>query len=178
MGADSAATLNNNFLDLLQDESNTKIIRKKAGETVCLIGSAGNARLIQLVEHAVTLPAPDLTEQDAIMRWLVVDVVEAIRSVLKGKGVITTKDGVESIPGMFLFGVHGRLYDIDGSFFVKAIEGDFAAIGSGSHEARGACFAIWKSKIKTDAEAIIRTALEAAERWTSNVRRPFLILHS
>ena len=176
IGVDSAATAGQS-LDLVGVDNN-KVFRKKAGDGLCLIAASGKARFLQILECHVDLPAlPNSRDQKAMMRWVVVSVIDAVRLKLKEQGMMTTKDGFDEAPGSFLLGVCGRLYEIDGGLFVKAIIDTYAAIGSGATEARGALFAITKLKIRCNPETAIRTALKAAERFTPTVRAPFKIIH-
>ncbi len=177
MGWDSAGS-NNNLLDLY-GEGTKKAFAGKIGEEVCLIGGAGSKRYIELLEHSFEFPAlPDSTTPGAMMRWLIVDVIKGIRSILKEGGIMTTKDGVESPPGNLLVGVRGRLYEIEADLGVRCLLDHFGAIGSGAAEARGVFFGFEKLRIECEPETAILTAREAAERWTPGVRGPFQIINS
>ena len=177
MGADSALS-GGSSLDLLGVD-NSKVFRKKAGNEECLVAVAGNGGFLQVIEHRLVFPAlPDSRENDAMMRWVTVDVLDVLRTVVKANGAMITKDGVDSTSGRFMLGVRSRLYEVGESLYVKAIADTFAAIGSGYQEALGVFFAIQKLKVECDAETAIRTALEAAERWNPNVRGPFRIIRS
>ena len=177
MGWDSAGS-NTNLLDL-QGESTNKTFARRIGDQTCLIGASGSRRLTELIEHHVVFPdLPTATTSEAMMRYLIVDVIPKFRLALKEGGVMTTKDGVESAPGMILVGVCGRLYTIEGDLSVRSHDDSFAAVGSGATEARGVCFGVNKLNVEVDPETLIRTALEAAERWTPSVRGPFQVIHS
>lgn len=177
MGADSAIGGSDN-LDLLGPD-NSKVFRKKAGDEECLMGVAGNGSYMQIIEHHLVLPAPPTSrENDAMMRWVTVDVLDILRTTAKAKGVMITKDGVDSTSGRFLLGARGRLYEVGETLYVKVIVDTFAAIGLGYREALGVLFGAHEFKFESDPETLIRTALAAAERWNPNVRGPFTVIHS
>ncbi len=176
MGTDSAAVSGGNSMDLLGTD-NGKVFRKNAGDKPCLVGFAGSLRFCQLLEHGVELPPlPDASDHAATLRWLIVDVVKAVRLMLKDEGITTTKDGIILAPGSFMIGVGARLYVIDPGMHVKELVDSFGAIGSGRPEANGVLFAIERFNINCEPETAIRAALEAAERWTSSVRGPFHVI--
>ena len=61
----------------------------------------------------------------------------------------------------------------NGDFQVGELHDPFAAVGCGMDLAHGALYALRDSDL--DPESKVRLALEAAERFSAGVRRPFVI---
>ncbi len=160
-------------------ESNNKIFTKMAGNEECLIGGAGNGRMVQLVELNLELPSiPDGQGPGVIIRWLVNDVLKAARGVFESHGILRVKDGLADIPGQFLFAVRNRIFEIGPQLYVNEMAEPFGAIGSGWAEALGVCFALEELEVAVEPERKLRTALAAAARYRSDVRGPFRFIHS
>ena len=97
-----------------------------------VFGGVGSTREAQIVEHRLQLPERGNAD---LMRWLVNDFVDAIRTARREAGheeKLTT--GVERGP-LLLFGAEGRLFTMDCAFALS--EHTEFAMGSGAAEALG-----------------------------------------
>ena len=109
--------------------------------------------------------------QRADMRYMATDFIEAIRGTLKTGGYTVVKDNQES-GGTFLVGHAGRIFRIEDDFQVGEARIGFDAVGCGFAYALGS---LWESRGKRPRDRV-RRALEAAERFSGAVQRPFTIL--
>lgn len=85
--------------------------------------------------------------------------------------------GVDDADGSAILGAvidgEPRLWTFESSLMVDAVpDGAFAAIGSGAAPALGALYATKTGAVETR----VRLALEAAEAFRSDVRRPFVVI--
>jgi hypothetical protein len=109
------------------------------------------------------VPPEGETDREA---FFVREVVPRLRSALE-KGGATQ-------PAQFLVGLRGHLFSIGTEFSAAELEEPWTAIGSGRFAAYGALYAL--EHVALPAEPKVRLALEASERYTNNVRKPFVLL--
>jgi hypothetical protein len=102
---------------------------------------------------------------------MVTDFVDGLRECFKRGGYSKISDNEEN-GGTFLVGHKGRLFTIDSDFQVGEQVEDYAAVGCGDDIALGSMY----STIGKPVEERIRTALQAAEAFSTGVRGPFNIL--
>jgi hypothetical protein len=98
--------------------------------------------------------------------------IDAVRDCLKAHGYAKKKEEQES-GGTFLVGYRGRLFFIDDDYQVGEAADGYNAVGCGLESANGAMFA----SPHVPARQRVRTALEAAERFSAGVRGPFNIVN-
>lgn len=134
-----------------------------------LFGFCGSFRMGQLLRYAF-VPPKHPRRQD-VYRYMVTTFVDAVRDCLKKGGLARKEHEVEEIEGSFLVGYRGRIFSIDTDYQVGESLDGFAALGVGADAARGALFANGRGQAKQR----VRQALEAAERFSGGVRRPFFI---
>jgi hypothetical protein len=153
MGADSAAVkgtlfLNNGFI----------------------LGFCGSFRMGQILQYhlAPVHPQPGQNTYE----YMVTTFIEQVRDCLKQCGFAEIVNEVET-GGEFLVGFKGRLFSIDNDFHVAEIAHDYVSLGSGSDIAHGSLYSTKSMKRPQDR---IKLALQAAEEWSSGVRKPFMIL--
>ena len=168
-GADSAATDTSGFLAIRADAK----VFKKEGYT---IGFCGSYRFGQLVKHEMRLPRIPSGDYDDAERFMVREFVPRLRKLLSKNGLMNTT-GVDKIEdgSSLLVGFNGFLFVIADDFQVEVTQDDYAAIGSGAEIALGSLHADKTSGHLTAVDAV-QNALDASERYCSNVRGPFLIL--
>jgi ATP-dependent protease HslVU (ClpYQ) peptidase subunit len=136
-----------------------------------LFGFCGSFRMGQLLRYAFT--PPKHTRRTDLHRYMVTSFIDAVREVLKKGGVAEKEKEVEAIDGSFMVGYRGRLFTIEADYQVgEAVDG-FAAIGCGAEIAQGALFVTEGAGV--DGKKRVRQALEAAERYSAGVRRPFYV---
>lgn len=132
-----------------------------------LIGYCASYRAGQIAQYQVEWPAPGEVDGADLCRFVVNEVVPVLCKALGGG---TTQ------PGQFLIGLRGHLFSIANDFSATELEEPWIAIGSGRLPAYGALYAMEGSSLDPQVKA--RRALEAAERYTTNVRQPFVVLSS
>lgn len=155
IGADSAATDEADGQWILRDP---KVFRRGA----YLIAFCGAGRWGALLRHVVSLPSP-VGDLDRIMA---VDLADAMIKACKTSAYELPEDCGA------LIGVRGRLYVLENDLAATRLVDRHAAVGSGCHVAMGSLYSTRRLAPRTR----VRTALEAAERCVSSVRRPFRIL--
>ena len=160
MGADSAAVSGWNV-------SPTRL-RKVFCVGEFIIGYAGSFRMGQILQYHLSVPQ----QQDGVSdeRYMVTEVVEAVRQCLKDKGYTKIDSNRES--GAFvLIGYRGQLYQIEDDFQVNTFHDDMAALGAGAEFALGALAAL--SDLKPTKR--IKRALEISAQFSGAVCAPFVI---
>lgn len=128
-------------------------------------------RMGQLLRYAFTPPPPapgtDLHE------FMCTTFVDRLRACLKEGGWAAKDDGREE-GGNFLVGVRGRLFEIMSDYQVAERDADFTATGCGEPFALGSLHAT--AGLGLAPPLRLRTALEAAARFSSAVAGPFTVV--
>jgi ATP-dependent protease HslVU (ClpYQ) peptidase subunit len=134
-----------------------------------LMGFTTSFRMGQLIRYALEAqkPAGDLD------RFMATNFIDAVRACLKAGGW-AKKDNDREEGGTFLVGVHGRLFTVEEDYQVTASADGYAAIGCGSELALGALYATARTRMSPKRRVVL--ALQAAERFSTGVRGPFLCL--
>jgi ATP-dependent protease HslVU (ClpYQ) peptidase subunit len=111
--------------------------------------------------------------------FLVTMFVDRVRSCLRTGGFAKRKEEQE-LAGSFLLGYRGSLYSVDGDYQVARAADGISAVGCGAHIALGALHALNAiaplNSDKLTPNKRLEIALDAAQRWNSAVRSPFVIL--
>jgi ATP-dependent protease HslVU (ClpYQ) peptidase subunit len=176
LGADSAGVSGTN----LCVRADQKLFRNGP----FIIGFTTSFRMGQLLRYRLCPPVhPEVMDVDEFMTTIFID---EVRRCLRNGGYARRKEEQESA-GTFLVGYRGKLFIIESDYQVgRAVDG-IGAVGSGAQVALGAlhaqtataafkCSACSIPSHTRTAESKVRIALEAAERWNSAVRSPFIIL--
>ena len=168
MGGDSAGVAGY----ALHVRSDPKVFRNGG----FLVGCTSSFRMLQVLRFQVKPPEHPRKHEDGSWldpyEYMVRYFVEECRKEFKEHGYLRKCDEQES-GGCFLVGYRGHLFYVDSDFQVGELHDPFAAVGCGMDLAHGALFALQDSGL--DPEAKVRLALEAAERFSAGVRRPFVI---
>jgi hypothetical protein len=161
IGADSAAVSR----ERLRSRGDPKAF--KTGPYV--MGFTTSFRMGDILRYGFRPPPPPTKHLE---RFMATTFVNAVRAAFKEGGVATNSSGVESC-GAFLVGVRGRLFTIESDYQVGLERAGYHAVGSGDQPALGALYATddWD-----DPRARLKVALQAAERFASDVRRPWRIV--
>lgn len=146
--------------------------RKVFANGAFVFGFTTSFRMGQLIAFGFEPPKPPDDEGD-LMRFMVVDFINAIRTRLKEGGFVKISDQVES-GGAFLVGVHGRLFHVQADFQVGEAAHGFDACGSGDMLALGSLH----STVGRPAQERVLAALQAAEAFNAGVRGPFFFERS
>jgi ATP-dependent protease HslVU (ClpYQ) peptidase subunit len=134
-----------------------------------LMGFCGSFRMGQLLRYAFAPPKhPRRTD---VYRYMVTTYVDSVRDTLKKGGFARKKEDVEEIDGSFMVGYRGRLFVVDEDYQITETVDGFAAIGCGQEIAQGALCVTQGM----DPRKRVRAALDAAERYSAGVRRPFAV---
>jgi ATP-dependent protease HslVU (ClpYQ) peptidase subunit len=149
-------------------EISTRLDRKVFPNGEFVIGGTSSFRMLQLLRYAFV--PPKRHADDDVMRFMVVDFVDAVRNCLKAGGFATRDREAES-GGDFLVGYSGRLFRIWDNYQVAEADRDYEACGCGEAYARGALFA--NAELPPEERAL--QALRAAEMHSAGVRGPFHI---
>ena len=136
-----------------------------------LYGSAGSARMAQLLRYSFT--APEMKDGQTLVEYLTTDFIDEIRRCFAIGGFAKKVDNRER-GGCFMFGVGGRLFTVYPDYQVLELSKDFASIGSGSNYALGA-LEVLHDEDSLSPEEKIQKALEVAEEHCSSVSAPFHI---
>lgn len=146
--------------------ADAKVFRR--GEYV--FGFTSSFRMGQLLRYSLEPPKPPDADRD-LMRFMVVDFVNALRKSLSEGGYATKYYEVET-GGTFLVGVRGRLFKVEEDYQVGEALAGYDACGCGEEFATGALYATRGRP----ARSRVRLALEAAEANSAGVRGPFVIV--
>lgn len=135
-----------------------------------LIGFTSSFRMGQLLRYKF-IP-PNRPKDPALLeRYMVSDFIDAVRTCLKDGGY-ASKVNDEEIGGIFLVGVDGRLFKIESDYQVSEMADRYDACGSGQSVALGSLF----STVGQPVDARIKTALDAASKFSIGVSAPYLSL--
>jgi len=160
VGGDSAGVSGDDVMIRLD----RKVFR--LGEMV--IGFTSSFRLGQVLRYSFVLPDVGLLDS---LSYLSTVFVDECRRVFGEKGILSKDDEGMDRGGTFLLGFRGGLYYVASDFQVGEVEDGFYAVGCGAAYAIGALFA---SRGEGARERIF-SALEAAARFSTGVRPPFVI---
>lgn len=109
-----------------------------------LLGFSGPHLLYNALEIPKALHSPD--SYNTLQAWAVVAFVPWLRAFLKERDALEAKDGMQWIPGETIIACGPDFVTIDRGGGVYVHAADYAAIGSGASEARGA---MWSSSPAT-----------------------------
>jgi ATP-dependent protease HslVU (ClpYQ) peptidase subunit len=133
-----------------------------------LFGFTSSFRMGQLLRYKLSPPRryPEID----LFEYMATDFVDAVRKTLKNGGYARTDNGEDS-GGTFLVAREGRLFKVQRDFQVSESMHGFDAIGCGEDYALGALHA--NERLAPDER--VRSALEAASRFSAGVCGPFVI---
>lgn len=160
MGADSAGVGG-------WDIANRKDVKVFKNEGL-VIGCTTSFRMIQLLQYQ--LHPPKRHPDTDVMKYMVTDFIEAVRTCFRNGGFMT-KDKEAEAGGSFLVGCAGRLFQVHGDFQVAERADGFDACGCGESYALGALAVMSASGPVRER---LEVALSIAERFSAAVRGPFV----
>jgi len=134
-----------------------------------LFGFTTSFRMGQLLRYALTVP--DHHPRVPVEKFMTTTFIDSVRECLKTHGWASRHEERER-GGTFLVGYKGQLFTVASDYQVGVSLVGFDAVGCGDQVANGA---LWASK-NQPAEARVKLALEAAERFSAGVRGPFTVL--
>lgn len=160
MGADSAGVGG-------WDIANRKDVKLFKNEGL-VIGCTSSFRMIQLLQYQ--LHPPKRHPDTDVMKYMVTDFIEAVRTCLRNGGFMKKEAEVEQ-GGCFLVGCAGRLFQVHGDFQVAERADGFDACGCGESYALGALAVMSASGPPRER---LQGALEIAAHFSAGVRGPFV----
>lgn len=131
------------------------------------IGFCGSFRVGQLLKYGLELPIHKKNVPD--VQYLVLDFVDAMRSLFRDKGVLKRENDEDLFDGKLLMGYRGKLYYVDEDFQVCHVDSGYNAVGLAFETALGSLF----STEGMPPEDRLKIALEASAKWNAGVREPF-----
>lgn len=137
-----------------------------------LIGFTSSFRMGQLLGYK--LKVPDHDPRHSLEKYMVTDFVDAVRQCLKDGGYARRKEE-EEIGGCFIVAYKGEIFTIESDYQVGIQRTDYYSVGCGSDIALGALFATEGNADVFNQRRRVSIALEAAERFSSGVRGPFIV---
>ncbi len=142
-----------------------------------LIGYTTSFRMGQLLQHGLDLPARNRALDAGT--WLRTIFATRVRALFEGNGF---GDGKNDNGGVFLIGVDGRLFTMQGDFAVLEYTHPYAAVGCGESYAEGALHALGTLRRSGGTEhtprEMLRLAADAATRHSAYVRPPYHLIRS
>jgi len=153
----------------------TKVFTKKDASGVrWLFGFTDSFRMGELIQFELKLPKMTEKDRRGPYRHMVKHFIPATRKCLSTSGFTKIKDNRER-GGVFIASVLGKIFVIGSDFQVEEPLYPFHAVGCGGDIALGS---LYTSVLEKDLVKRVRTALEAAQRFSAGVREPFVILES
>lgn len=144
-----------------------------------IFGFTSSFRMGQILQYV--MESPERPEGISDMKYLVAYWIPALIECFEEQGYKGEKPEEEGDSsgtkkgGTFLLGYRGTIYHIEDDFQVGVPADQYSAVGCGADLALGAVFTAKKSGLK-EPEKIITVALEAAEKFSAGVQRPFVIM--
>lgn len=136
-----------------------------------LIGGSGSWRMNQILRHQFNPPKP----KGDLERQVVVDIIPALRTLLKGAGFLKVENEEEEAPNIgILLGTHGRVFCLQSDLSVPESARPYDTVGSGSYHALAAMMALEHYKMAPQTR--ITRALEIAAELVTTVCGPFTVL--
>lgn len=134
-----------------------------------VFGFTSSFRMGQLLQYSFT--PPKIGNGD-LMKYMATDFVDAVRETLKAGGYAQIDKNVEKA-GAFLVGVRGRLFSIEDDYQVGETICGYNAVGCGASFALGSLATTEGQDLPPKQK--VRIALEAAEKFSAGVSKPFTI---
>ncbi len=173
IGGDSAGTESHSLKSTVRKDP--KVFTKEdSDENKWLFGFTTSYRMGQLIQHVLILPSIDKKDEKNMFGYMVKKFIPALQKCLREGGFESKKEDRVS-GGTFIVAVRNQIFKIQSDYQVSMAEDDFYAAGCGEDLALGALYA---TKEDPDPEKRVRTALEAAERFSAGVRGPFILVKS
>jgi ATP-dependent protease HslVU (ClpYQ) peptidase subunit len=147
----------------------TRLDRKVFVNDGFAMGFTSSFRMGQLLSYA--MKPPQIQAGDNLMRFMVVDFVNAVRECLKSGGYASRQNEIEN-GGHFLVGYKGRLFHVNSDYQVGETLQGFTAVGCGAQAAIGALYGMQKANPKK----MVLAALSVAQKCSGGVRGPFHVV--
>jgi 20S proteasome alpha/beta subunit len=134
-----------------------------------LFGFTTSFRMGQLLHYSMKPPSPPVRDLD---RFMATTFIDAVRDCFAAGGFAETNMGVER-GGVFLVGVAGKLYVVQGDYQIGRQVNHYDAVGCGEHLALGSLHTT--EKLDLEPKQRVRLALQAATEHSPFVGGPLRI---
>ena len=171
IGGDSAGV---GDLSLTVRKDRKAFSKKDESGTEWLFGFTTSFRMGELIQYELELPKITQEAKEDLYGFMITRFIPKLRGCLK-KGGWAQKEKEQESGGTFIVSLLGRIFVVHGDYQVGEPADSFYAVGCGADLAKGSLYTSQgnKSLIKR-----VQLALEAAQRFSSGVREPFIILES
>lgn len=163
LGADSAATDRGLDRTIIGDPK--VFIVNNVGFGVC-----GLPKVMDVVAHAIDIPTQT---GGSDRKFLVSELVPALRSGLKAFECTADEDGQSYFEGAMLIGYRGKLYTLQGNFQLINAAAGYDATGSGGDAALGSLR--HTGNIRNPKKRLLK-ALETSAQHNAGVAGPFVLV--
>lgn len=136
-----------------------------------VIGCTSSFRMIQLLRFSF-IP-PRVNNKD-VYEYMCTDFINGVRDCFHEGGYLQRFSEGDEKGGVFLVGYKNRLFRVDLDFQVGENANGVSAIGCGASFALGSLHVTHKANKPPEFKVI--KALEAAERFSAGVSRPFILV--
>jgi ATP-dependent protease HslVU (ClpYQ) peptidase subunit len=133
-----------------------------------LMGYTTSFRMGQLLQYGLEFRAQRDDEDE--MKYLVTEVAERVRLLLKERGMAKIESNTES-GGQFLVGYRARLFSVQQDFQVNEMADGYDAVGSGAEYALGAI----RAMAREQPVPRLKRALEISAHFNMGVSGPFVV---
>ena len=159
-----------------EDEISQRVNEKVFYNGDFLIGFSGSFRVGQLIRYSF-MPPPVKFPGD-IMKYFVIDFVDALKDCLRSKGNLKTNEAGEEIHDCdIIVGYKDKVVSIESDFNIGDPLDNYMAIGSGALYALGA-ITVLDELSNITAEQKVLKALFASEKYSPSVLQPFVCLRT
>ena len=166
IGGDSAA--------YREDEVNARADPKVWKSGKFIFGFSGSFRIGQLLRWGFK---PPKNNRDSDIEYMVIDFVDAIKSLLEEKGAASKSESGDSFDAEIIVGYKRRLYVIESDFNVSSRTDTYVSSGGGAPYALGAMWVL-ESQGTLPPDQVIEKALSASAQYCPSVKVPFSIINS
>ena len=172
MGADSLGS--NGYTKSIQAQS--KCFKYKERDDV-VIGGTTTFRHLDLLKYNTSLfPEIDKYKNTEINHeYIVTTFIPNVHKLFESGFVEETKNGVKE-GGNFLIGIKDQLFEVQSDYSVLDYKDGYASVGCGEEFANASLFTTEGTDMEIK-DRIIK-ALEAAEKFSCGVQRPFTIINT
>ncbi|MBI5421253.1 MAG: hypothetical protein HZA35_02970 [Parcubacteria group bacterium] len=169
MGGDSAGVGGS---DLTIRKDRKVFQRTGLDKTKWVFGFTTSFRMGELIQYELTLPKVDARARKDLYGFMVKKFIFSLRKCFKKGGWAEREKGRES-GGTFIIGLLGRIFVIYNDYQVEEPMDPFGAVGCGSDAAKGSLYTSQKDR---NLKRRVHIALEAAQRFSTGVRKPFVFV--
>lgn len=137
-----------------------------------IIGCTSSFRMMELLQFSFKPPMPGKKED--LYKYMCTTFIDQVRKTFKDGGWIQ-KESEQEKGGKFLVGYKNRLFFVDNDFQIGEPLHGIDAVGCGAEFALGALYTN-KQYFPVDGVTMVIRSLEAANKFSAGVAKPFNVL--